>query len=55
MILPGLLSTEGGVDQLIEIANTTETNAVVVHIKQDTIYYDSQVQFFRNADIVRPV
>ena len=50
-----LLSTPGGLDQLIEIANTTEINAVVVDIKQDTIYYDSDVPFFEEAGTVSPI
>ena len=51
----GLLGEPGGIDQHIEIANTTEINAIVIDIKQDTIYYDSQVQFFRDAGTVRPI
>ena len=51
----GLLGAPGGLDQLIEIANTTEINAIVIDIKQDTIYYDSQVQFFVDAGTVRPI
>lgn len=50
-----LLATPGGLDSLIEIANTTEINAIVIDIKQDTIYYDSQVEFFREAGIVHPI
>jgi hypothetical protein len=50
-----LLADPDGLDSLIEIANTTEINAIVIDIKQDTIYYDSQVQFFRDADTVRQV
>lgn len=49
----GLLGEPGGIDQLIEIANTTEINAIVVDIKQDTVYYDSQVPFFNDAGTVR--
>ncbi len=49
------LTTPGALDDLIEIANTTEVNAIVIDIKQDTIYYDSQVQFFRDAGTVNPV
>ena len=33
---------------LIEIAETTEVNAIVIDVKQDTIYYDTQVPFFRD-------
>jgi hypothetical protein len=51
----GLLADPDGLDSLIEIANTTEINAIVIDIKQDTIYYDSQVQFFRDAGTVRQV
>lgn len=50
-----LLTTPGGLDDLIEMANTTEINAVVIDIKQDTIYYDSQVAFFRDAGTVNPI
>lgn len=51
----GLLGTPGGIDSLIEIANTTEINAVVVDIKEYTVFYDSQVQFFRDAGTVDPI
>jgi hypothetical protein len=50
-----LLATPGGLDSLIEIANTTEINAIVIDIKQDTVYYDSQVQFFQDAGTVAPL
>ncbi len=50
-----LLTTPGGLDDLIEIANTTEVNAIVIDIKQDTVYYDSQVPFFREAGTVNPI
>lgn len=50
-----LLTTPGGLDDLIEIANTTEVNAIVIDIKQDTVYYDSQVPFFRDVGTVNPI
>ena len=41
---------------LVEIAETTEVNAIVIDVKQDTIYYDTQVPFFRDIpDLVTPV
>lgn len=49
------LTTPGALDNLIEIANSTEVNAIVIDVKQDTIYFDSQVQFFRDAGSVNPV
>ncbi len=36
-------------DNMIDIINSTELNALVLDIKQDTIYYDSQVDFFRDV------
>ncbi len=50
-----LLADPDGLDSLIDIANTTEINAIVIDIKQDTIYYDSQVEFFRQAGTVAPI
>lgn len=51
----GALGSPDQLDNLIEIANTTEINAIVIDIKQDTIYYDSNVQFFRDAGTVNPI
>jgi hypothetical protein len=51
----GLLADPEGLALHIEIANTTEINAIVIDIKQDSIYYDSQVQFFRDAGTVQPI
>ena len=43
-------------NRLIEIADTTEINAIVIDVKQDTIYYDTQVPFFRDIDgMVTPI
>ena len=40
---------------LIDIADETEINAMVVDIKQDTIFYDTRVEFFRELDgVVQP-
>jgi hypothetical protein len=46
----GVLSDPDRWQRLIEIADTTEINAIVVDVKQDTIYYDTQVPFFRTID-----
>lgn len=51
----GILGTPGALDSLIEIANTTEINAIVIDIKEYTIFYDSQIQFFRDAGTVEPI
>ncbi len=49
-----LLTTDGGLDSLIEIANTTEINAIVIDVKEGSIFYDSQVEFFDQAGTIRP-
>jgi hypothetical protein len=46
----GVLSEPERWNRLLEIADTTEINAIVVDVKQDTIYYDTQVQFFRDIE-----
>ena len=46
----GALSDPERWNRLIEIADTTEINAIVIDVKQDTIYYDTQVPFFRDID-----
>jgi hypothetical protein len=52
----GVLSEPERWNRLIEIADTTEINAIVVDVKQDTIYYDTQVPFFRDLDgVVTPL
>jgi hypothetical protein len=42
-------------DSIIELINNTELNAVVLDIKEDYIWYDSQVQFFLDANAVNPI
>ena len=42
------------VDHIIGLINRTELNAVIVDTKDGVVYYDSQVDFFRDAGAVRP-
>jgi hypothetical protein len=46
----GVLSDPERWNRLIEIADTTEVNAIVVDVKQDSIYYDTQVPFYQDID-----
>ena len=39
---------------LIDLIQRTELNAVVIDIKEHTVFYDTQVEFFRDADAVAP-
>ena len=48
------LTSEDGLDALIEIANTTEINAIVIDVKEGVIFYDSAVPFFNEVGTVRP-
>ena len=43
------------IGELLALIERTELNALVVDIKQDTIYYDSKVEFFQNAEMVQPL
>ena len=45
----GTLGDPARLGRLIEIADTTEVNAIVIDVKQDTIYYESEVPFFRDV------
>jgi hypothetical protein len=52
----GVLSDPVRWNRLIEIADTTEVNAIVIDVKQDTIYYDTQVPFYRDIDgMITPI
>lgn len=52
----GVLSDPERWNRLLEIADTTEINAIVIDVKQDTIYYDTQVPFFRDIEgMVTPI
>lgn len=39
------------VRRLVRLANDTEINAIVVDIKEYLVFYDTQVEFFREADM----
>jgi hypothetical protein len=52
----GVLSDPERWNRLLEIAETTEINAIVVDVKQDTIYYNTQVPFYRDIDgMITPI
>jgi len=51
---PTVTTSAAQVDALIEVINTTNANAVVIDIKEEWIWYDTGVDFFRDAGTVRP-
>lgn len=51
---PSVTTSDAQVDTLIDVINTTNANAVVIDIKEEWVWYDSQVAFFRDAGTVQP-
>ncbi|HWV34298.1 MAG TPA: putative glycoside hydrolase [Thermomicrobiales bacterium] len=49
-----LSNTPEDIDRLINLINTTELNAIVIDVKEELVFYDSQVSFFRDAGTVQP-
>ena len=50
----GHLNDEQAIQHIIDLAETTEVNAVVIDLKEWNVYYDTDVQFFIDADDVAP-
>ncbi len=48
------LTDEATIQSIIDLAQTTDVNAVVIDMKEGTVYYDTGVQFFIDADAVFP-
>ncbi len=46
------LTDEATIQSIIDLAQTTDINAVVIDMKEGTVYYDTGVQFFIDADAV---
>jgi hypothetical protein len=51
---PNISETDADVDRLVQMINATELNAVVIDIKEELIFYDSQVPFFVDLGTVQP-
>ncbi len=52
---PQYTDTQAEVDRLIDVIDTTNANAVVIDIKEEWIWYDTNVGFFREAGSVNPI
>jgi hypothetical protein len=50
-----LMMDPDGLERHIEIANTTEINAIVIDIKDGTILFDSDVPFFEDVGTIQPI
>ena len=51
---PTVTTTPAQIDYLIEVINTTNANAVVIDIKEEWVWYETDVTFFHEAGTVRP-
>ncbi|MBX3071957.1 MAG: hypothetical protein KF883_15740 [Thermomicrobiales bacterium] len=49
------LADEARINELIGTIETTELNALVIDIKEGSVYYDTGVQFFIDAGAVQPL
>ena len=52
---PNMSGNEEDIQRFIDMISSTAANAVVIDIKEEIIYYDSQVELFVEAGTVRPV
>lgn len=52
---PMLSNTPEGVASFIHIAKTTEVNAVVIDVKEHVVYFDTDNEVFRDANMVMPI
>jgi hypothetical protein len=51
---PTVTTSLDQIDELIDIINTTNANAVVIDIKEEWVWYDTEVQFYHEVGTVRP-
>ena len=51
---PTVTSSPAQIDNLIEVINTTNANAVVIDIKEEWVWYETDVTFFQETGTVRP-
>jgi hypothetical protein len=49
-----LADDEDTVNRVIDLIDRTELNAVVIDIKENSVYYDTHVKFFVDAGVVHP-
>lgn len=52
---PMLSNTPEAVANYIEIAKTTEVNAVVIDVKENVVYFDTDNEVFQDANMVFPI
>lgn len=52
---PNLSNNSEDIERFIDIANRTEVNAVVIDIKEELVFYDTEVQLFHDAGAVVPI
>jgi len=51
---PLVTTDQAGFDRLVDLIDRTELNALVLDIKEEAVYHDTEVGFFRDAGAVAP-
>lgn len=51
---PNISYNQQTIDSYIQIARTTEVNAVVIDVKENVVYFDTDVELFHEANMVVP-
>lgn len=52
---PQLTNSEDQIASLIDLIDRTNANAVVIDIKEDSVWYDTEVRFFQHGGTVEPL
>jgi hypothetical protein len=52
---PEITNTQDQFERLVDVIDTTNANAVVIDIKEEWVWYDTNVEFFQDAGSVDPV
>ena len=52
---PLVATDPSGFDRLVDLIDRTELNALVLDVKEEAIYYETDVTFFRDAGAVAPL
>lgn len=52
---PTISNTQADIDRLVKMIDATELNAVVIDIKEEAVYYDTNVALFKKSGTVTPI
>ncbi|MBA2278784.1 MAG: putative glycoside hydrolase [Chloroflexia bacterium] len=52
---PLISTSDADIDRLIALIDDTELNAIVIDIKEELVFYDTEIELFRDAGTVQPI